>query len=665
MTASFNEQFGQHGAWRRGFASQLQELREWLMAQDLLDVSVQERLQRLEDQMRGDKVMVAFVAEFSRGKSELINAIFFAHYGRRLMPASAGRTTMCPAELGWEADLMPSLRLLPIDTRESPESLGQWRVRSDSWVQYPLDIGNAQQIADTLVKVAEVRKVSVDQARRLGFWHDDDEADNPMVDADGWVDVPMWRHALINMPHPLLKQGLVILDTPGLNAVGAEPELTVNLIPQAHAVVFVLGADTGVTKSDLAIWRDHVLPAGAGKAGGDDALAASRLVVLNKVDTLWDSLSSGAQVQAQLRRQQQDSANLLGVSVDKVLPVSAQKGLVAKVNRNDVLLQASGLPAFEDLLANGIMGQRQKVLQAAVHANVQQLQGQVDRVINMRRRELDDQLAELCGLRGKNASVIASMRSRIEGENQEFDQSSTKVQAMRTVHMRMLKDIFQLLSSAALKKELLELKEALDQRGLKLGVRKIYEQTFERLHAVAVKVLAQAEEMQNLMSTSFRELNAEFSFSLQVPPALMLSDFTEDLRSIEGSYTQYLGLSSAFKLTSADFSQRLIKALALRLRTVFEAASNDVEMWSKSLTAPVDAQLRERKRSYTRRLEAVDRISGAATDLEERIADMENAQAHLGSLQRQLISASAQLLVPLWTERAQIASASLDINLVA
>jgi hypothetical protein len=66
-----------------------------------------------------------------------------------------------------------------------------------------------------------------------------------MVDANGLVEVPKWRHALINIAHPLLKQGLVILDTPGLNAIGAEPELTVNLIPQAHAVVFILAADTG------------------------------------------------------------------------------------------------------------------------------------------------------------------------------------------------------------------------------------------------------------------------------------------------------------------------------------------------------------------------------------------------------------------------------------
>src|SRR5690606_3565702 len=97
----------------------------------------------------------------------------------------------------------------------------------------------------------------------------------------------------------------------------------------------------------------------------------------------------------------------------------------------------------------------------------------------------------------------------------------------------------------------------------------------------------------------------------------------------------------------------------------FEAASNDVEMWSKSLTAPVDAQLRERKRSYTRRLEAVDRISGAATELEERIADMENAQTRLAALQTQLTSASAQLLDPLGAGRPPVASMPLDINLVA
>ena len=231
MGPSFNEQFDQHGAWRREFAQQLKRLAEWMSSHELMDSAVQERLQRLEEQVRSDKVMVAFVAEFSRGKSELINAIFFADYGRRIMPASAGRTTMCPTELGYDASVVPSLRLLPIETRLQMQSLAEWRVKADRWLEIPLDVGNADQIAKALEKVAEVRKVSLDNARALGFWHDDLTDENPVPDAQGLVEVPMWRHALINIPHPLLKQGLVILDTPGLNAVGAEPELTVNLIP--------------------------------------------------------------------------------------------------------------------------------------------------------------------------------------------------------------------------------------------------------------------------------------------------------------------------------------------------------------------------------------------------------------------------------------------------
>ena len=170
MNSSFNEQFGMHGAWRRSFAQRLHDLRDWLASHDLLDTSVSDRLEHLENQARSDKVTVAFVAEFSRGKSELINAIFFAHYGRRLMPASAGRTTMCPTELAWDPGRPASLRLLPIETRDSLDSLAQWRVRGEAWQQLSLDIGNAQQIAQALQQISETRRVSIAQAREWGFW---------------------------------------------------------------------------------------------------------------------------------------------------------------------------------------------------------------------------------------------------------------------------------------------------------------------------------------------------------------------------------------------------------------------------------------------------------------------------------------------------------------
>ena len=635
MGPSFNEQFDQHGAWRRAFALQLKQLGEWMSSHALMDAAIQEKLRRLEDQVRSDKVMVAFVAEFSRGKSELINAIFFADYGRRIMPASAGRTTMCPTELGYDPAQSNSLRLLPIDTRLQPQGLAEWRLRPDHWTEVPLNVGDAEQLARAIEKVSEVRRVTQDEARALGFWHDDQPQENPVPDAQGLVEVPAWRHALINIPHPLLRQGLVILDTPGLNAVGAEPELTIHLIPQAHAVLFILGADTGVTRSDLEIWRQHVAPS----VGHADA----RLVVLNKIDTLWDTLNSPTQVQEQLDRQRLTSAEMLGVPPEQVLLVSAQKGLVSKIHCDDVLLESSGLPALEDALAQGVMGKRQAILRSAVTSGVASLRTEAGRTINIRRRDLDDQMLELRSLRGKNASVIESMRVRIEQEQREFDASAAKIQAVRAVHLKLLRDIFQDLGARSLKAEMAALVEALQQKGLKFGVRKVYADTFERLRAIVDKAQASATEIHAMLGGTFRQLNADFGFSLQVPPTPQLDGFQEEIRQIEARHVQYIGVGSTLRLAQPDFVQRLVRALGMRLRTVFESAANDLELWSKSATAQLDAQLRERKRSFARRIEAVDRIQHAASSLVERISEIEQAEQELAQLEARLHELTGQL----------------------
>lgn len=636
MGPSFNEQFEQHGAWRREFARQLKQLGDWMTTHELMDAAVQERLQRLEDQVRTDKVMVAFVAEFSRGKSELINAIFFADYGRRIMPASAGRTTMCPTELGYDPSVAPCLRLLPIDTRLQLKSLAEWRLKPDRWVEVALDIHDAGQIAKALEKVAQVSRVSVDDARAMGFWHDELPDENPSQDAQGMVEVPMWRHALINMPHPLLKQGLVILDTPGLNAVGAEPELTVNLIPQAHAVVFILGADTGVTRSDLSIWREHLV--------STPESTEARLVVLNKIDTLWDTLNSPQQIQEQLERQCQTSAEMLGVRLDQVVPVSAQKGLVAKIACDDVMLEASGLPVLEEALAKGIMGQRQAILRSAIGAGIAGLRAETSRVLNIRRRDLDDQMLELRSLRGKNAAVIGSMRNRIEQEQREFDLSATKIHAVRAVHLKLLRDVFQQLGTKALKEQLTDLVGALQQKGLKLGVRKQYAETFKGLKSTLDMAQASATEIHAMLEGTFRQLNAEFGFSLQVPAVPQLDPFALDLDRIEQSHLQYLSVGNALKLVQPEFAERLGRALSMRLRAVFESAANDLELWSKSATAQLDAQLRERKRSFSRRIEAVDRIQQAASGLEDRIAEIEEGEVALERLDQRLQQLTEQLM---------------------
>ena len=117
------EHFSAYTQWRGAVASGIGELRKWLQENEIGDAQSDLRLQYLLDRLREDKLIVAFVAEFSRGKSELINAVFFAGYGNRILPSSAGRTTMCPTELQWKEGDKPEIRLLPIESRKTNASI--------------------------------------------------------------------------------------------------------------------------------------------------------------------------------------------------------------------------------------------------------------------------------------------------------------------------------------------------------------------------------------------------------------------------------------------------------------------------------------------------------------------------------------------------------------
>ena len=647
---SFNQEFDEHSAWRQAQAARLQGLAEWLEARDLLDPGARERLEQLRHQLRSDKVMVAFVAEFSRGKSELINAVFFAGYGRRIMPASAGRTTMCPTELGYDADVPPCLRLLPIETRLQPQSLLEWRGAPDQWERIDLDVNDPGQLARAIEKVAEVRRVTQDEARALGFWHDEAPEDNPLVGPDGLYEVPRWRHALINMAHPLLKLGLVILDTPGLNAIGAEPELTVSLLPQAHAVVFILAADAGVSKSDLAMWREHLAPAAERRD--------SRLVVLNKIDTLWDELSTPAYIEAQIQRQREASAQVLGLSPAQVIAVSAQKGLLAKVRDDGRLLTESRLPDLERALAQDVLAQRRTILVESVQAGLEALHAQVEQHLHARGRELDEQLQELEALRGKNSTVIRQMRLRIEQEQAEFDASGARIQAVRSVHLKLLKEVFALLGSTRLKAEMAQFAAALKQPGIKLGIRRVYAEAFDRLRAGLQQAQAQLGEVQDMLGSTFRELNTEFGFTLQLPERLDLQRHTEALDLIERNHLQYLGLTNLFRLSQPEFAERLAKAVLSRLKAVYEAAADEVELWNKSAAAQLDGQLRERRKTFARRIEAVHRIQQAAGGLDERIAELRQQLEQLAQDREALERLSREGVAV--TEPAEAPAAAVD-----
>jgi Dynamin family len=632
MTHSFATSLDALGEWRGALTERVNTLARFLAEHDLAQGAAGEQISSLRERLGNEKLVVAFVAEFSRGKSELINAIFFADTGRRILPATPGRTTMCPVELGWTGDEPASLALLPIETRLEGLSLGELRTQPRAWRRFELQVDDPDQLARSLLEVTRTEWVTEDQARALGFWDDETPDDNPPRDEAGNVEVPAWRHALINYPHPLLKQGLVVLDTPGLNAIGAEPELTLSLLPSAHATVFILGADTGVTKSDLAIWRDHL-----------GAQAPTRFVVLNKIDSLVDPLATLEQVEAQIAQQQRETARTLGVELRRVFPLSARQALAARVEGDDMGLNESRLPILEAALGAQLLPQRRQVLEQVVQEGAQQIENQVLRHIGDARRQLAEQTLELRGLRGKNNAKVRLMITRVDAETSEFEECTTLLQAMRAVHGRMLKDMLIDLSSDRVRDEVAEMQASMGSSVLNLGAKKAFLALCERLRNLLVTAQRRNGEIREMLSASFGRLNAEFGFSLTQNKALDFDRFTGELQLIESNYVQYLGLTLALRLAQPKFMEQFRRMLISKLRVVFENASSELELWNKAVSAQVDSQLRERRKAFKRRREALEKIQSAAGELELRIDEIETQDQRLVELQTRTSELAAGL----------------------
>ena len=606
------EKFQEFSTWRFALARAIERFRGWLRASQLSDRDVESRIARVLARLADDRLTIAFVAEFSRGKSELINAIFFADYGKRILPTSAGRTTMCPTELLYDETLPPSIRLLPIETRAQHATTAEYKSLYDEWQVYPLDTSSGDGMLAAFKQVSMVKRVPVDEARRYALFDDGDTDQRASIDVDGTVEISMWRHAIINFPHPLLAQGLVILDTPGLNAIGTEPELTLNLIPNAHAVLFVLAADTGVTKSDIEVWRQHI--GGAQKHG--------RLVVLNKIDSMWDDLSSLADVDTAIDMQVQSCAKTLGLDVAQVFPVSAQKGLIAKVNEDAKLLERSRLPALERALAIELIPQKQAIVCEIVEREMGELVDATRNTLAARGAGFARQAADLRALRGKNAVVITHMVTRVRAEKDAFDKSLVTFQALRAVYAKLTGEVFVELGVNPLREEIRATREKMVKSWFSTGLRGVMEGFFESARVRLARSQAKIDEIAAMIAKMYGKFATEHGMMLGAPMKFSLARYEAEIARVEAIYHDRFGLITIFSNDQLVLTQKFFESIASRVRDTFEIANRDVEAWLKAIMAPLEGQIREHQSQLRRRLDSIKHIHDASETLEERLEEV-------------------------------------------
>ena len=580
-----SQQVDAYVTWKRELMREITRYRSWLAHNRLGSDAMDARLERALKLLRTDHITLAFVGEFSRGKTELINSLFFSEYGQRMLPSHAGRTTMCPTELFFDPRSERSyIRLLPIETRMTDASVAQFKRIPRHWVNIPLDPSDPDNMALAFAQVAKTKPMPVEQAIQLGFLPDMLEpAGKP-----GQVLVPAWRHAMVNFDHPLLRQGLRILDTPGLNALGSEPELTLSMLPSAQAIIFLLAADTGVTASDMAIWKEHIRQL-------DDDTQASLFAVLNKIDVLWDDLAGEEYVQKAIGLVRNSTAKQLGIPAASVLPLSAKQALIAKVRKDEELLARSQLADLEQLLCERIVAQKERLLEERVVNQVLALLNNSQHVLNLRLEKVREQQALLSHHQHDNGQLLFELTAKTKEDHALHHK---RLLGLKT-NQRLLKRQGDLLRIAVrperLEEHLTQVRQGLSGSWTTLGINQAIVQFFRSVEHDLGNLTQEAEMANKMVAAIYRRHNEENPLHGVDAPQFNSQRYQRELKQLRNKADQFRLQLKTLLTEQRSLTKRFFATLVQEVMGLHQRLRAEAEQWAGDALMPLMQHTLEHK----------------------------------------------------------------------
>lgn len=602
-------------AWKLSIANEIKRYRLWLHEQGLSSVDLDDRLARALRAFTTDRILLAFVGEFSRGKTELINAILGRHYKMRLFPTRIGRTTMCPTEVFYDPQANgPYIKLLPIQTRSSATPLASYRRQLEHWAHLDLDLTNTQSIQRAFEEVAKTREVTIQAAESLGFEIEFLESSSKKA---GYVHIPAWRHALINIDHPLLRMGLSIIDTPGLNALGLEPELTLSFLPEAHALLFVLSADCGVTASDFSIWNNHVKDLAA---RSNTALYA----VINKIDLLEDEDSLyPIDVQEALNRLVRFSAQQLHLPMNNVLPISARQGARSFVNNNPQLYDSSRLSLLEEALATSVVSARQKALKNVTLKEVIEIVDNSLHTLAEKRDALQKEF-DLFNRNEKDVEVeLVGLTRLVRKEQEKHNQRLVLLQEGKGALEQHWGRVNELVGNERLDSHFTRAKESVTG-SVAFGAAAAIGVFFQSLKLDLRRLRDEMDNATQTASKIYQRYAQEFQQHPAQVPLIDIEQYISEFTELEKQAAPYKNRFGSLLANQEQVFDHFFDTLAREAKTVYEKAREEAVRWCKQVLVPLMQQTLEAKKRIEEQLKRLDHLQMINATRDTRLIEIQH-----------------------------------------
>lgn len=575
-----------------------------------------DKLDGLRSRIDIQRLQIVVLGESGCGKSELINALFLAGLGYRLLPTNGLHPTRTTVEVRYDSQLPIGLWLLPMETRNL--ALSVLRADPQAWQAMPIDGDNAASTAHSFAALAQV------------------VADG---DAATRSEVARWRYAIANVPHPLLEAGLVIVEATGFK--GSEPETINELLTSADAVLLVLDSIGSMSATDLSRWEPFFRSPSASAGMGQ---GSARLVVLNKYAA---EVASGNGTTDGTAAQQRESsaqriAEQLEIDPDCVIPIPAHLGADSLDTQDVNNTVRSQLGLLERTLARRLCSRRDQLTDSVM--------GVLADVIDNAQQELDgerfrtlDAMRNLNELRAKNEKLMTLVKMQSSAKRQRLSAIIKDLQGVKTLHTRLGLELDALVDTNAAKNEMQTVRQAILQSQTAREAMEITRQYLDNAHVCIEAIDAKIEEVRSLFTQIGAQLNSEFPNATYEVHPFPTQRFTKELHKTRmQAVNDMLNVGSLRAWRADNNAEQFASTVGARVVNIFDIARREATVWLRGLYTALEVPVRAEQTAGVS-LDSMERVKSAELDLTSRIAELQGTQDVIKHKHSALAELRAQL----------------------
>jgi hypothetical protein len=607
-----SDQLSVYFEWKRELIAKIEFFQNWLIENNLNSFDIEQRLAQGKQLLAEDQLTIALVGEYSRGKTELINALLFSNFGQRILPSQAGRTTMCPTEIYFDSSLGKSfLKLLPIETRLKNDSIQSLKEEEQLWQHVDIDLNSPQQMAEALSELAATKVLNAGQAQALGF---DQRMLDMHAEQGNKVRVPVWRHALLSLDNPLLRKGIRFLDTPGLNALGSEPELTISMLPKAQAIIFLLSADAGVTASDMAIWKEFIDHRHADYRAG-------RFAVLNKIDVLWDDVQGEQHVLDSIQRMRQTTAQQLGIDEEDVIAISAKQALIGKIMADEARIKRSELPHLEGIIVQGILEQKERLICDDLIADIQQMIHGAMAILNQRLASMYERYDAL-DLPETSKRKISELAKQSHTEHERYYKKLITLKSSRRLLHSQGEILQQSISPLRFKALIKKTRRALDDSWSTLGLMHAMNQFFKQMDAEFESVILEAALADKMVLAIYQRFKADIDARHLQPKTFNIAAQREALTLLKNKLLQFCRQPKMFMTEQTLLIEHFFTTFVHEVETIQKEVYEIAMQWPDQALMPLMQYAQEQKKTLESQLSELKRLAGSSKEMKQQQSEL-------------------------------------------